>query len=118
MFPHIQGGVTARDIDDTHIYRTKKSKRESRKQIVIIRFCSRLLRNRIFSQKKELKRSGFSITEHLTQFNLGLLKEAQYRLGDVRRAWTHYGKVLLSINGEIKSVKNYYYLDKLLPRRD
>ena len=119
LFPGIQGGISARDIDDTHILRTKKSKRESSKQLVIIRFCSRLVRNRVFSLKKELRGKGLSLTEHLTQFNLGLLKEAQYRLKDVRRAWTHYGKVLLSINGEIKSVKNYFYLDKLLPpRRD
>ena len=119
LFPNIiEGGITPRDIDDTHIYRTRKSKRESHKQLVIIRFCSRLLRNKIFSRKKELRNTGFSITEHLTSFNLGLLKEAQYRLGDARKAWTHYGKVLMNIGDVIKSAKNYYELDKLVPPRN
>ena len=56
LFPDIDGGFTARDIDDTHIYRTKKSRPNSHEQLIIIRFCSRLIRNEIFTKKKELKR--------------------------------------------------------------
>ena len=113
FFPNIEGGITARDIDDTHIYRTKNSDRNSHKQLVIIRFCSRLLRNKVFSMKKELKDTGFSLTEHLTKFNLALLKAAQKKLGNVKNAWTHYGKVLVHINGVIKSVRNFDDLDYL-----
>ena len=79
-FPNIEGGITARDIDDTHIYRTRNGDRNSKKQLVIIRFCSRLMRNKIFSMKKQLKDTGFSLTEHLTKSNLNLLKAAQKNL--------------------------------------
>ena len=52
LFPDIEEGFSARDIDDTHIYRVKGSTCESTKQLVIIRFCSRLVRIKIFSKKK------------------------------------------------------------------
>ena len=115
LFPEIEGGISKKDIDDTHIYRTRTSVRNSPKQLVIIRFCSRLMRNNIFSRKSSLKSTGISLTEHLTQFNLKLLKEAQKRLKDKNRAWTHYGKVLISIDGGIKSVRDFDELDHLLP---
>ena len=54
LFPDIEEGFSARDIDDTHIYRVKGSTRESTKQLVIIRFCSRLVRIKIFSKKKTI----------------------------------------------------------------
>ena len=114
LFPDIEGGISDRDIDDTHIYHTKSSVRDSPKQLVIIRFCSRLMRNKIFSIKKGLKNTGFSITEHLTQYNLKLLKAAQKRLGDAKRAWTHYGKVIINHDGVIKSVRNFGQLDYYL----
>ena len=116
LFPNIEGGLTARDIDDTHIYRTKRSVRDSQNQLVIIRFCSRLVRNEIFSMKKNLKDTGISITEHLTAYNLNLLKAAQKRMGDKRMAWTHYGKVLIDLNGKIKSIRNYDDLDYFTSR--
>ena len=109
LFPGID--LTARDIDDTHILRTRKSDPKSHKQLVIIRLCSRLMRNKIFSRKSELKKYGYSLTEHLTAFNLGLLKEAQKRVG-FKSAWTHYGKVLILTNGSIKAVRGYKDLDK------
>ena len=113
LFPDIKGGISDRDIDDAHIYRTKSSNRSSSKQLVIIRFCSRLIRNKIFSMKKCLKGTGFSITEHLTQSNLKLLKAAQKRLGNVKYAWTHYGKIIINLDGVIKSVHNFNELDYL-----
>ena len=111
LFPGIEGGFTARDIDDTHIFRTKKSRSNSHHQLIIIRFCSRLVRNEIFSRKKELKGTGCALTEHLTKYNLELLKAAQKRLHNVKKAWTHYGKVLIDLNGTIKSIRNYNDLD-------
>ena len=122
LFPDIEGGVCARDIDDTHIYRTKGYDRSSHKQLVIIKFCSRLLRNDIFSQKKKLKGSGVSLTEHLTQRNLKLLKAAQSRLGSIHKAWTHYGKVLIDLDGTIKTIRDYddlhYYLPDTYPNHN
>ena len=107
LFPGIEGGISARDIDDTHIFRTRRNRPNSHAQLVIIRFCSRLLRNEIFSQKKLLKNTDCSLTEHLTKFNLELLKAAQKRVGNVKKVWTHYGKVLIDLNGTIKSIHNY-----------
>ena len=117
IFPGIEGKFTKKDIDDTHIYRTRTSVLNSPKQLVIIRFCSRLMRNKIFSMKSSLKGTGISITEHLTQYNLKLLKEAQKRLKDKNRAWTHYGKVLINLDGAgyIKSVRDFDELDHYLP---
>ena len=116
LFPGLEGGFTARDIDDTHIYRTKKSFRESNKQLIIVRLCSRLIRNEIFSMKRNLKGTGYSITEHLTTYNLQLLKAAQERMGDKKMAWTHYGKVLIDIDGKIKSIRNFDDLDYFTSR--
>ena len=114
LFPDIDGGITSKDIDDTHIYRTKNNDRNSPKQLVIIRFCSRLMRNKIFSMKKNLKSTGYSITEHLTQFNLGLLKAAQKKLKNKKLAWTHYGKVLIQVDNHIQAIRDHdeleYYL--------
>ena len=114
LLPGIEGGFSARDIDDCHIYRTKRHNPKSHKQLLIIRFCSRLVRNEIFSMKKSLKGTGVSITEHLTAANLQLLKAAQGKLGNKNKAWTHYGKVLIDLNGTIKAVHSYddleYYL--------
>ena len=64
--------------------------------------------------KKQLKDTVFSLTEHLTKSNLNLLKAAQKKLGNVKYAWTHYGKVLVNINGVIKSVRNYADLDYII----
>ena len=107
LFPDIEGGFTARDIDDCHVYRTKRHDPKSHKQLIIIRFCSRLVRNEIFSRKKSLKGTGVSLTEHLTAANLQLLKAAQDKLGNKNKAWTHYGKVLIDLNGTIKAIHSY-----------
>ena len=114
LLPGIEGGFSARDIDDCHIYRTKRHNPKSKKQLIIIRFCSRLVRNEIFSMKRSLKGTGVSITEHLTAANLQLLKAAQSKLGNKNKAWTHYGKVLIDLNGTIKAVHSFNDLDYYL----
>ena len=61
--------------------RHNKNANESPKQIIIVRFVSRLVRNEIFASKSSLKDTPIAITEHLTATNLSLLKAAQKLVG-------------------------------------
>jgi len=71
--------ITTRDLDISHIYRTRNVK----SNVVIVRFKSRALRNDNFKLKKKLKGyktltagKPITITEHLTSrnFSLGRIK--------------------------------------------
>ena len=117
LFPDLPNPITHSDIDNAHIYKTRRFGRNSSKQVVIIRFVSMLRRNQIFSMKKTLKDTPISLTEHLTKSNLILYKEVQKKMGD-RKVWTSYGKVLVEHQGSIKSVRNMEALHQLIaPRR-
>ena len=114
LFPGMD--ITERDIDDAHIYQTKNFNRLSNSQLVIIRFVSRLVRNRFFANKRLLKDKSVAITEHLTAQNLRLLKAAQAKVG-VKKAWTHYGKVLMEYKGKVRAVNSLGELQKITQRQ-
>ena len=125
LFPGLANKIVHSDIDNTHIYRTRKFDAKSSKQMVIVRFVSMLRRDEVFCLKKTLKDTAVVVYEHLTKANLLLLKEAQKILGDKRKAWTHYGKVLIELNGYIKTIRSsdelLYYTSKhhnMPPKQD
>ena len=124
LFPDLENDIVSSDIDNTHIYRTKQRfDAKSSKQVVIIRFVSVLRRNEIFSLKRTLKDTPIGISEHLTKTNLDLYKKAQKEMGDNKKVWTHYGRVLIDFNGSIKSIRNiqdlhFYWPPKRTPPYD
>ena len=103
LFPNLSNPITVKDIDDTHELVTKGRKRG--KKVLIVRFVSRLVRNEIYSNKKTLKETPIAVTEHLTAPNLALLKSAQQAVG-LKKAWTRYGKVMIDLNGSVRSIRN------------
>ena len=70
LLPTLDKEICESDIDNTHIYKTRKSDPKSSKQVVIIKFVSVLRREDCYSIKKTLKDKGVSFTEHLTKTNL------------------------------------------------
>ena len=94
--------ISPKDIDISHIYKTKKKGTDS--NVVIVRFKSRALRNEIYSLKKKLKgyvnrNTGkkITITEHLTTQNLKLYAKAQEQLG-FGKVWTIEGRIMTISN--------------------
>ena len=118
LFPNLKNPIVYSDIDNAHIYKTKRFGPKSSKQVVIIRFVTMLRRNEIFSLKKTLKDTPISLTEHLTKSNLALYKDVQNTLGDRRKVWTSYGKILIEHKGSIKSIRSMEALHRLItPQR-
>ena len=60
ILPSLQGTLSHEHIDRSHIYRKKNKKGKS---IVIVRFISRDIRNKVLSCRRELKKSGIVISE-------------------------------------------------------
>ena len=110
LFPTMQPKLTIRDIDDTHVLRTRKP---SASKVVIVKFVSRFTRKLIFSLKKTLKNTPVAITEHLTAKNLKLLNDTKDVVGK-KNVWTHYGKVLVNVNNSIRAIRNNYDIEKLV----
>ena len=89
--------VTWQNISDVHPLRTKLNK----SSVIIVRFCNRNIRHEIYSKRALLKRSGISITEHLTDSNLAVLKKAQELFG-FRSVNTENCQVVVDVQGKKK----------------
>ena len=78
FLPNLPVPVTWQHISDAHPLKTKARK----SKVIIVRFCNRNIRHLIYSQRALLhKTTGISITEHLTEMNLGLLRKAKELFG-------------------------------------
>ena len=85
---NLERDIVESDIDNTHIYRTKKNfDPNSSKQLVIIKFVSVLRRDDVYSNKKILKDKNVSLTEHLTKTNLFIYKAAQKAVSDIKKSF-------------------------------
>ena len=85
LFPNIADKLKIEDIDVSHPLPT----RNNQKSCIIIKFVRRDIKNLVFFEKKELKKSPLklSITEHLTAKNLWLLDEVRSMVG-FKNAWS------------------------------
>ena len=83
------------DIDTSHPLH-RKNRINNGKHIVIIKFVRRDLRNEVLANRKLLKRAGVTVTEHLTDYNLNLLKKAQ-ELAGFKNAWSDQGIVFMKV---------------------
>ena len=114
LLPNLENEVVKSDIDNTHVYRTKKLDPKGSKQIVIVKFVSVLRRDELYSIKKSLKDTGVSMTEHLTKTNLAIYRAAQNAAPDYKKVWTHYGTTLVELNGSIRSIRSMEDVERLL----
>ena len=76
FLPQLLVPVTWEHISDAHPLKTKNSK----SNVIIVRFCNRNIRHEIYS-KRHLLRRGMYITEHLTENNLKVLNRAKELFG-------------------------------------
>ena len=94
LLPSLNGSLRSDQIDRSHIFRKENKKKKS---VVIIRFISRDIRNNVLKCRRDLKKSGIVITEHLTKPTLDLLEIAKERVG-YKNTWTYEGKIYISHN--------------------
>ena len=113
--PNLERDIVESDIDNTHIYRTKKNfDPNSSKQLVIIKFVSVLRRDDVYSNKKFLKDKNVSLTEHLTKTNLFIYKAAQKAVSDIKKVWTHYGTTLVDLHGKIRAIRSLEDVERII----
>ena len=85
--------IVSADIDAAHPLPTRAGK-----EIVIVKFVSRVVRNQIWYNKKLLNGSNISVSEHLTSQNIALLNDAKDVLGR-ENAWLNQCVVHIQVNG-------------------
>ena len=93
--------VTIWHLEYAHILPTKNNI----KPVVIVKFKSRFMKYDIFDNRSKLKGTGISITEHLTVYNLQLLKEARDVVG-FENVWTSQNKILANLEGNIHRISS------------
>jgi hypothetical protein len=80
---------------------------------IIVKFVSYAKRNLVFTNKKELKKTGKTITESLTKRRMDLLRAASAN-ERVKTAWTTDGKVICLLpNDKIVVLTTHKDLRKL-----
>lgn len=101
--------LTLCDIDTAHVLKTKAGKTN----VVIVRFVRRIVRNLFWLNKKELKNSGVSFTEHLTDYKLSLLNDAKSAIGK-NNVWTNQCVIFVKYKGAKQVINSQADLAKLL----
>ena len=91
--------LTPEDIDRAHILHTKRKNAN----VVLVQFMNMTLRNEVFFAKSVLKNleDGYSISEHLTPDNIGLLNAAK---DDGVKAWSSDCKIFVEKKGGGKRI--------------
>ena len=102
--------LTIGDIDTAHVLKTKSGK----SNVVIVKFVRRTVRNLFWFNKRELGSgdSGVSVTEHLTEYNLNLLKAAKNVL-DKKFVWTNQCQVFVKIGDRKHAISTKVELSDL-----
>jgi len=95
------------DIDITHILPQVKR----RKRSIIIKFTRRSIRNMIFGLKKNLKGTGFSITESLTKRRISLMDDAKEKFGSFN-VWSLNGEIYANNNGKKFHIRSRHDLSE------
>ena len=94
--------LSIHDIEYAHVLPTRSGK--AKKTVILVKFRNRFAKYDIYDNRKELKGTGVSVTEHLTAANLQLLAEARATVGFVN-VWTSQTKILANFDGVITHVK-------------
>ena len=104
------------DIERAHILYQGETSPNS-KQVVIVRFVRRVVRNNVFFNRKWLKTSKDMITDHLTKANRELLSDVKSKFGK-ENAWSTRGVVKAKLNNNrIVEIRSEADLHKFTPQR-
>ena len=79
---------------------------------MIVKLFHYSVRNQIFISKGQLKGTGITISENLTQLRQSLLKAAQNN-SKIDRAWTIDGRIVCPVNNRRIHITNHSQLHKL-----
>lgn len=97
-------------IDNVH--RLGASKKDKPRPI-IIKFTRYMIKKIIFKHKRQLKNSGYSLTESLTKNRMSLYRKARERFAD-SFVWTNDGKILIMFpNKKREVVTTFAQLDAI-----
>jgi len=80
---------------------------------IIIKFTSFLVKNKIWTQKKQLKGTGIVMTESLTKSGAGLFKSAKDKFNS-KNVWTRNGAIVVLLTGTKHIVTKQQDLDVLI----
>lgn len=97
--------ISENDIDRTHRIGAPRNPGEKPRPI-IVKFVRYNVRKKVFGNKKRLKGKNTSITESLTKYRMGKLKQAREEFG-FDKVWTYDGKILFKDDPKQKP-KIYY----------
>ena len=84
----------------------------------MVRFQRRDLKNEIYKRRFRLSDRSVSITEHLTESNLILLKESEKAVASRKDVWSQEGKVFAKVKGKKRVIRNLEDLKVKLPPAD
>lgn len=102
--------------EDISLCHTLPSKIDKSKPVIVLKFISRKLRNKVIMQAKKLKGTNVYINEHLTKKNGNLAREARLlkKQNKVFSTWTRNGKVWIKVKegSQPKIIKEMKDLDK------
>ena len=110
MFPSLRGRVLPIHIDDAHPLKTKRN--SDNNKVVIVKFANRWVKHDILRCERDLSRTPFAVTEHLTDHTLKLLNLAGELVGH-GNTWTFKTMVHAQFNGLQYVIKNFNDLKSL-----
>lgn len=93
--------VTAADIDCCHRLHSKDNARSP----ILVKFCRRSVKNRVYYSKKKLKGTKIVIFEDLTKMRTELLKRARETYG-MNNVWTSEGVVTIKVGNKVRKIHN------------
>lgn len=93
--------VSRGDIDCCH----RLKSREGTQRPIIVKFCRRLVRNEVFSKKKQLKGSKIVIREDLTGRRAAIIKDLVKKVGTTN-VFTLSANIFVKVNNKIHKIKN------------
>ena len=106
ILPYLPVPVSWQHISTAHYLPTKAKK----SNVVVVRFCNRNIKDMIFNSKQYV-RANIAITEHLTEFNLIVLKKARELFG-FKNARTEDCKIFIDLEDKSVRVKNVEEVQK------
>lgn len=98
--------VTAGSIDCCH----RLGKKENGNRPILVKFCSRNIKQAVYNTKSKLKGTKMVIREDLTKRRLSLLKDVQKKCD---AAWTNNCNIFTKLGNKVHKISSYNDLDNL-----
>ena len=107
LLPHLPIRISIHHISTAHPLPTKAKK----SNVVVVRFCNRFIKDMIY-ESRHLIGHGVSITEHLTDHTLSIVKKAEELFGRFN-VHTDSCKIFVNCNGKFNLIKSVEDAHKL-----